>query len=475
MSISPGRLVRGCAAGFLLSCMIVMSAAQLGEFGVRSAMPMPVLKPEALIPRTVLERVREEGRLIVLTYNGPTTYFLDKDDPAGFEHDLASAFADHLGVEVEFRVLKSVADVLAALSAGEGHLAAGVTRTKDPRTAFLSGPAYSAVRQQLVCHRKGPRPSKARLHKASITVVTEQSYRSRMNDLKERAPALQWAANRGLTAEDLMARVAAREIDCTVGDSTLVSLTRRYHPDLIVPFDLTERENLSWMMPEDAVDLSSEVARFFALETTAQLIEGLKERYYGHVPAFDYVDLSVFRQRIGERLDGYIPAFGRAARTTGFSWRLLAAMAYQESHWDPEATSPTGVRGLMMLTRATAEEMGVADRLDAKQSIRGGARYLRRLYDRLPKAVTGDDRLWLALAAYNVGYGHLLDARKLARGKGLNPNRWADLKTVLPLLSDPAYYKTLTYGYARGREPVGYVARVRHYWDILKRSGPAEA
>ncbi|MDX1657143.1 MAG: transglycosylase SLT domain-containing protein, partial [Candidatus Competibacteraceae bacterium] len=147
--------------------------------------------------------------------------------------------------------------------------------------------------------------------------------------------------------------------------------------------------------------------------------------------------------------------------------------AYQESHWNPRARSPTGVRGLMMLTLATARPLKVSNRLDPAQSVDGGARYLRHLLERLPAEVVKEDRLWFALAAYNVGLGHVLDARTLARRLGRNPNIWSDLKGVLPLLARRQYHRTLEYGYARGSEPVRYVQRIRDFRDILERWVPA--
>ena len=146
---------------------------------------------------------------------------------------------------------------------------------------------------------------------------------------------------------------------------------------------------------------------------------------------------------------------------------LLAAQAYQESHWNRRAKSPTGVRGIMMLTLTTAKEMGVESRLDAAQSIMGGAKYLYQQQKRIPESVTGQDRWWQALAAYNVGMGHLNDARMLARKLDLDPDNWLELRGVLPLLSQKKYYSELKYGRARGTEPVTYVNRVRNYQNIL--------
>ena len=160
--------------------------------------------------------------------------------------------------------------------------------------------------------------------------------------------------------------------------------------------------------------------------------------------------------------------FKKYAAKHDIPWTLLAAQSYQESHWNRRAKSPTGVRGIMMLTLTTAKEMGVESRLDVEQSIMGGAKYLSRLEKRIPDSVEGEDRWWYALAAYNVGMGHLHDARALARDLDLDPDSWLELKGVLPLLSQKKYYKNLKYGYARGAEPVTYVRQIRNYQNIMR-------
>ena len=160
--------------------------------------------------------------------------------------------------------------------------------------------------------------------------------------------------------------------------------------------------------------------------------------------------------------------FEEAARAHGFDWTTLAAMAYQESHWNARARSPTGVRGMMMLTLNTARELGIDSRLDAVQSIHGGAQYLAKLRRRLPSEIREPDRTWLALAAYNVGYGHLKDAMKLADEQGKRTDAWYEVKEMLPLLEQKVHYRRTRHGYARGKEPVTYVTRIRNYEDILR-------
>ncbi|MCK9258357.1 MAG: transglycosylase SLT domain-containing protein, partial [Azoarcus sp.] len=199
------------------------------------------------------------------------------------------------------------------------------------------------------------------------------------------------------------------------------------------------------------------------------LIARITDRYFGHVRRLDEQDITTFIARIQERLPRYLKYFQDAEAKTGIDWRYLAAVAYQESHWDPLATSRTGVRGMMMLTAETADRLGVSDRLDARESILGGARYFSMMVDQLPDEIPSPDRLWMATAAYNLGMGHFNGARAIARRLGKDETSWWEMKSVLPLMSRPEYAVRLKSGPARGGEAVIMTENVRNFHDILSR------
>jgi len=420
---------------------------------------------------TPVERIRQSGRLIVLTRNAPTTYYQGREELEGFEYELARSFARFLGVDAEFKILDNTSEILEAINNNEGHIAAaGLTRTSEREAYYIFGPEYQMVEQQVVCRRGRRLPDNvAELAERSITIIANSSYEERLTELRQERPELTWATTHDMETEQIMEAVWEEEVDCTIADSNIVAINRRYYPELAVAFSISEKQPLSWVVAPEYVELQPLIYEWRRQRDIQWRIDQLLERYYGYAELFDYVDLRAFQRRIGQRLPNYQRYFDEAAAETGFSWTLLAAQAYQESHWEPTARSPTGVRGMMMLTRRTARQMGVLDRLDPRESVIGGARYLRRLYDRLPEETVEPDRTWLALAAYNVGYGHLMDARILARRQDLDPNLWRSLRQTLPLLSKRQYYKTVRYGYARGREPVRYVQRIRDFQDILER------
>lgn len=280
---------------------------------------------------------------------------------------------------------------------------------------------------------------------------------------------IQWQEVKDVDTETLLENVWRKKIDCTIADSNIVSINRRYYPELSVRFDVTKPEPLAWVFKKNDRALQDIVEEWFEKYKNDGKLNAVIHRYYGYIERFDYVDTRAYQRKIKSTLPTYKKAFITAAAKYRLSWTLLAAQAYQESHWLANAKSPTGVRGLMMLTRTTAKELGIKNRLDSRKSIFGGANYLNKLRKRLPKSVIEPDRTWLALAAYNVGMGHIWDARKLAKQLNKNPDVWQDLSEVLPLLTKKKYYKNLKYGYARGAEPVSYVKNIRDYQDVLEK------
>lgn len=415
-----------------------------------------------------LKTILQNKVLVVATRNAPTTFYELHDETTGPEYDLTQAFAEHLGVTVRYVVKDTVSDVLTAVADGEADVAAaGLTRTPDRKQNFLFGPIYQEVQQQLVCRAGGKRPkSVADLINVTLSVPSDTSYEEYLQTLQSTHHKLQWQSSDDDT-ESLLEQVWQQKLDCTIADSTIVAINRRYYPELSVRFNLTKPQPVSWILPKTASALQKAATSWMEQYQHSGELDAVMERYYGFIDEFDYVDTSKFKQSIANILPNYQDDFEEAASKYDIDWTLLAAQAYQESHWRAKAKSPTGVRGIMMLTLETAKELGISSRLDPKQSIFGGARYYKSLYDRIPEDITDPDRNWFTLAAYNIGMGHLNDARILAQRLGKNPDRWSDLSTVFPLLSKKKYYKTLQHGYARGRESVSYVQHIRDYHDIL--------
>lgn len=438
------------------------------------SMLLSLLLAGCTVPEPLLEQIKRKGELIVLTRNSATTYYEGRDGLAGFEYDLVQMFAKELGVKARFVVPKKFNDMLPMLMRGEAHIAAaGLTITPNRKTMVRFGPSYQKITQQLVYKQGNKRPKNLDDTIGSIfEVVAGSSHEEELLRHQEKQPELDWVANSELGSEELISLVWEQLLDYTVADSNEVSINRRFYPELEVAFDLTQPEDLAWAFPHSEDASLYNVARnfFHRMKLTGKL-NRLMERYYGKTVNIGFVGTNTFKFHARDRLPQYIKLFKQAAKSTDYDWRLIAAMGYQESHWNPNAVSPTGVRGIMMLTKNTAKELGVKNREDPEQSIMGGARYLRKIDKRIPQRIKGEDRLWLSLAAYNIGFGHLEDARTITQRNGGNPDKWEDIQTFLPLLSQEKYYADTKHGYARGREPVTYVENIRTYFNLLSWLG----
>ncbi|OLF85091.1 MULTISPECIES: membrane-bound lytic murein transglycosylase MltF [unclassified Marinobacter] len=447
--------------GAVLPLIVIMAGCSQGE------------SESASISKTAeqLAPPQETGVLEVATRNGATTYYLDRhQNPIGPEFSLVSRFAESKGWTVNWTMHDSTAEVLQALEAGNTHLAAaGLTHLPSRTERFTRGPAHTEITEQLVCHRDmRPMPRKPEsMPEVSIAVTADSSYVETLNKLASEHEGITFTEDDSRTTEVLLSEVAEQDIDCTVADSNIVQVMRRHFPHLEVAMNLTQGNNLGWYLPAGSDDLAGTTREWMNSTDGDEAIGYIESRYYAYIGEFDFVDLRALNRRIDERLPDFIDRFAEAETTTGMPADLLAALSYQESHWDPAAVSPTGVRGIMMLTRNTAESLGVMDRLDPVAAIDGGARYLADRHRRLPETIPEPDRTFLALASYNIGRGHLLDARQLARELGKNPDSWDDMKEVLPLKADKRYYPSTRYGYAPGYEPVHYVQRIRNYRDVI--------
>ncbi|KAA8671286.1 membrane-bound lytic murein transglycosylase MltF [Pantoea dispersa] len=414
--------------------------------------------------KDALSQIKSRGVLRISTVNSPLTYYTINNAPAGMDYELAKRFADYLGVKLEVTVRPNLGDLFDDLDDGKADLlAAGLIYNSERLSRYQSGPSYYSVSQQLVYRIDKPRPKNLGDLKGRLIVQSGSAYLSTLRSAKaDSYPDLDWAISTDMGQKALLEAVADGKLDYTVGDSVTIGLLQRIHPQLAVAFDITDEEPVTWYLPRNDDDsLNAAMLDFYSQMGEEGTMARLEEKYLGHVGTFDYVDTRTFLRAIDNTLPDIKPLFEKYA--SSIDWRLLAAISYQESHWNPQATSPTGVRGMMMLTRNTADSLDVNDRLDPEQSIRGGSEYLRRMMEKVPETIPEDERIWFALAAYNMGYAHMLDARRLTQKQGGNPDSWADVKLRLPMLSQKRYYAQTTYGYARGHEAYNYVENIRKY------------
>ncbi|WP_457357300.1 membrane-bound lytic murein transglycosylase MltF [Pseudomonas sp. TE3610] len=420
---------------------------------------------------STLERVKEDGVLRVITRNSPATYFQDRNGETGFEYELVKRFADDLGVKLEIETADNLDDLFGQVGKPNGPVlaAAGLVSDDQRKAQVRFSHSYLEVTPQVIYRNGQSRPTDAAdLVGKKIMVLKGSSHAAQLAELKKRYPAIQYEESDAVEVVDLLRMVDEGQLDLTLVDSNELAMNQVYFPNVRVAFDLGDAQQQRWAVAagEDN-SLLNEINSYLDKVQKNGTLQRLKDRYYGHVDVLGYVGAYTFAQHLQQRLPHFEKNFHTSAKNEQVDWRLLAAIGYQESMWQADVTSKTGVRGLMMLTQNTAQAMGVSNRLDPKQSIEGGAKYFALVRDQLDDKIEEPDRTWFALAAYNVGGGHLEDARQLARNEGLNPNKWLDVKKMLPRLSQKQWYSKTKYGYARGGEPVHFVANIRRYYDIL--------
>lgn len=421
-----------------------------------------------------------KNEIVFVTHNGPTTYYVNGDNQfSGIEYDLATMFIKDYAPEyqIKFLLVNSISDVIPTLLKGKANIAAAnltITPLRQQLVQFAK--PYQETQQQLIYNNEIDDKPKdlASISDKKIVVPAGTSFAERLAQMQEKEPSLRWQALKQTNSEVLLDQVANGVSDLTVADSHLVAMMQNYYPNLAIGLPLGKPESIAWALPKNAdPKLFKKVNAFFDKIHKDGTLRNLIDRYYGSSKRLNTQDITNFLKLTNTLLPKYTHIFKQAQELTGIDWRLLAAVSYRESHWDTYNTSPTNVRGLMMLTESTADLMGVTDRLDPKQSIPAGAKYILKMRDIIPERIVEPDRTYLALASYNIGYAHVEDARVLAKRLKLNPDSWADVKKTLVMLTDPEYYSTAKYGYASGGAPVIFVESIRSYQRILERYQPS--
>ncbi len=434
--------------------------------------------------------------LVVGTRASPTSFSRDRTTDeqgkavtleSGFDHDLVTAFADSLGKKVRFVVADDEQSLHQLLERGEVHMAAAwLTRrfVEAPTSRNLTGAddEQKPMPSLLIASAPYARDNLVLVQSANAIPMTRlgQLHQQVVHTLQSNSNELLWAnlgrqkivprpeAHPGWSESQLLESVGKGEIDLAIVTGAAFRIALNYTPGIDSTVDVSAEEDIVWAFPKRTGEkLALKANQFLASAEKDGTMRQLRDRYFGAVDRLQSADRKGFLSRVQTRLPQYLTQFKRAQSTSGYDWRLLAALAYQESKWDANAVSKTGVRGLMMLTGDTADRLGVRNRLDPYESIMGGARYLDYLRDEIPDSVPEPDRTWMAIASYNVGPNQINAARKGAKAMGLNPDSWADVKKALPQLG-----QTKDGIKIRGGEAVVTAENVRMYYAILSRLYP---
>jgi len=419
---------------------------------------------------TTLKYILKKSEIALITQNNAHCFYIYRDQPMGFEYELAKAFAEYLGVKLKVQIIEKGGGLIPALKNNKGaFIAANITASPERKKAAAFSDGYMRVRQHIIVNKKNRYiQNQEDLAGHTVHVRKDTPYEEQLNKLKAQGINLKIALHEDIATEELIRNVARDESEATIAYTNVAYLNRRYYPRVTVTGAISEYESLVWAVDKNALSLASSINSFFKTIKANGKFAEIYNRYYSNIDSFDNININNFYAMMQIRFPLYSQTIKDASAKYGFDWRLITAQAYQESHFDPLAQSHAGAYGLMQITEQTAFSLGFMDIFDTEQNIYAGVRHLKNLYNSYSEAVDLD-RLLIALAAYNIGEGHIMDAKDLAVKKNLDPNNWASLSRVLPLLSEERYYSKTKYGYCRGFEAVNYINQIMNYYDILKK------
>ncbi len=417
-----------------------------------------------------LERIKSRGTLRVALIATPPLYFPDESLIKGYDYEIISSYAKSIGTKLEVTRANTISEIVTQLKQGKVHIGIAGNSPVYPDENILGSTPYDEDEWHVIGNRKNTLPKTIDDIAPGTVIVAKGSKPAlAVSQLKPDNPSLFWLELPNANNRQVLEQVNLNNFNLSVINADVYKYYRYLYPEIKIAFSLAKRYPSRWLTHKNGdVSLSNSINSFINRYKRSGKLEQRYNTYFRHLNVFNYTDSVHYLRLIKEKLPQYSPYFKIAAIDNEFDERFLAAVSYQESHWNDKARSHTGVRGLMMLTQDTAKRVGVADRLDPEQSILGGAKYLNILKASLAERIKEPDRSWMTLAAYNVGLGHLEDARIITESLGDNPNLWIDVEKHLPKLNQKKWYKKTRHGSARGHEPVAFVRRIRRYYDILR-------
>lgn len=408
-----------------------------------------------------------EIRVLALTH--PLVYNTKKNSPLpGYDYELIKDFAARYGFKIKWIKKDKRSQITEALKKGEGDLAVGrfYAHLADQASGLLTGPTMEDSRGALFCDRNDKIRSVKKMEKLKIYYPAEFGSHPGFGELAPRL-AEKNSLKSVKTAGEALKRIGPGA--CAIVDELEGQYQATLKPNMVKITALNESLPIVWLVNPAKQPLLEHIAWWFMGANRDARITRIQDRYHVRLTVLSDADLKRFHKSIDHTLNKYISDFKSSAKVYGIDWRLVAAVSYQESHWNEDATSFTGVKGLMQLTKATAEHLGIDDRLDPSQSIWGGSYYLKTLMEKFDDLNDPHEKVALALAAYNSGMGHLKDAQLLARRAGTTGLNWLELRSVYPMLADENVAKTLKAGTARGHETVQFVDRVMAFYTVLSQ------
>jgi membrane-bound lytic murein transglycosylase F len=420
-----------------------------------------------------LPAIKRRQTLRVATRNSAANYFAWRGQLLGFEYELAKHFADYLGVRLEVVVANGENELLSMLRNGRADFAASFLTRDDAASdngIAYSRPYHHAV-QQVVTDRNDTGVDdtsdlqRRRLHarKGSDAWAELERLREQRSLWFELAPV-----DSSVAIESIIQRVASGDYDLALVDDHIAKNAAVWHDRIRTGLELGEPEAHQWAFRAGNEQLRAAADQFLERTYRSEFYNVIYAKYFEDQERIRRYQTQRVSRGNAQQLTPFDALIKRYAQRHGLDWRLVAAQIFQESSFDPDKTSWVGAQGLMQVMPKTARQVGVnGDLTDPETNIRAGTRYLAWLRERFEDDLRVRDRMWLTLAAFNAGIGHVRDARRIARSfDGLDRDRWFDnVEKAMRKLSQPQYFRDARHGYVRGSEPVNYVRSIRERYQ----------
>ncbi len=439
-----------------------------------------------------LEAIKKDGKLKALTVYSGTSYFLYKGQPMGYEYELLKRLAKHLDLELEMVVVKDLDELITKLNQGEGDiLAHGLAITGNRKTS-ISFTNYLYLTKQVLVQKKPDNWRTMHWHKLENVLIQDaiellqdtvsirkgSSYSERIANLSEELGGNIFIKELSgqMATDEIIKQVAEGNIKYTIADNNIAKIMASYYPVLDIEVPVSFSQRIGWATRKNSPELLKAINLWLEDFRTEIDYNIIYNKYFKNKKNFRRRVKSDFYSLNKEEISPYDELIQKYAEKINWDWRLVASLIYQESKFDPNNSSWANAKGLMQLMPKTAQELGVQDRSDPKQSISGGVRYLNQIWNNFDKIEDPIQRTKFTMASYNCGMYHVKDAQKLASKRGLDASIWDDnVEDMILALSHPKNYNNsiIKYGYVRGVEPYNYVnqifERYAHYTQFIKK------
>jgi membrane-bound lytic murein transglycosylase F len=434
----------------------------LGAFSCNKPAEEQPIKEEEIVLRD-LDDIISSDTLRVITMYGPTSYFLYRDNQMGYEYEVQKKLCDELNVVSQLIIAPDIPTMLKWLQEGKGDLIAYRVPYTQENKELVAFTDVQYVSNQVLVQRQSDSIIKTVLELSGDTITVPQNsiYKGRLEALDDEIGGgiIVELVDDSIPTEELIARVAHHQLSYTVSDDVTASINKTIFGNIDYSLAISFPQRSAWVVSKNAPQLLKYINNWASGFTKQSAFSAIHKKYFETSKYFESVGYK--RIPVPSEISMFDALFKSESERLGWDWRLLAAVAFKESRFDPDAVSWAGAGGLMQLMPNTALSLGL-DSLqvfEPDKNVHAATTYLLSLSKLFPGIDNPTEKIKFVLASYNAGIGHIFDARALATKYQKDPNVWDDVKEFLLKKSDPAFYSdsVCKYGYCRGKEPVTYV------------------